>query len=93
MGAWIGQGPNGDTAIPASFHSRKLTPARSNYPTHQQETLAIVEAMESIAHLLRHRHLPVVTDHESLTKLMPQMNLNGRQQRWLTDIRKYDYEI
>ena len=76
-GAWIGQGPIRDAARPASFHSRKLTPAQSNYPTHQQETLAIVEAMELFAHLLLHRHFIVVTDHEGLTKLMTQKNLNG----------------
>ena len=73
-GAWIGQGPTRDAARPASFHSRKLTPAQSNYPTYQQETLAIVEAMKSFAHLLLHRHFTVVTNHESLTsakKLLP----------------------
>src|SRR5712691_22961 len=48
-GAWIGQGPTRETARPAAFHGRKLTPSQSNYPTHQQETLAIVEARESFA--------------------------------------------
>ena len=59
-GAWIGQGPTRDAARPASFHSRKLTPAQSNYPTHQQETLAIVEAMESFAHQLSRSYKIVV---------------------------------
>ena len=93
MGAWIGQGPTRDAARAASFHSRKLTPARSNFPTHQQGTLAIIEAMESFAHVLLHRDFTVVTDHEGLTKLMTQKYLNGWQQRWLTHISKYDYEI
>ena len=48
-GAWIGQGATRDAVRPAAFHSRKLTPSQSNYPTHQQETLAIVEAMEAFA--------------------------------------------
>jgi len=53
MGAWIGQGPTRDAARAAAFHSRKLTLSQSNYPTHQQETLAIIEAMEGFApHLL-----------------------------------------
>ena len=56
-------------------------------------TLAIVEAMESFAHLLLHRHFTVVTDYKSLTKLMKKKNLNGRQPRWLTHISKDDYEI
>jgi len=34
MGAWVGQGATRDAARPAAFHSRKLTPSQSNYPTH-----------------------------------------------------------
>jgi len=44
------------------------------------------------AHLL-HRQFTVVTDYESLTKLMIQKNLNGRQQRWLTHISRFDFKI
>jgi len=76
-GAWIGQGPTRDAVRPAAFHSRKLTPSQSNYLTHQQETLAIIEAMEAFAPHLLHRQFTVVTDHESLTELMRQKNLNG----------------
>jgi len=93
MGAWIGQGPTSDTARPAAFHSRKLTPSQSNYPTHQQEMLAIIEGMEAFAPHLLHREFTVVTDHESLTKLMKQKNLNGRQQRWLMHISRFNFKI
>jgi len=62
-GPWIGQGPTRDAARPAGFHSRKVTLSQSNYPTNQQETLAIIEAMEAFApHLLR-RQFIVLTDH------------------------------
>jgi len=76
-GAWIGQELTRDAARPAAFHSRKLTPSQSNYPPHQQETLAIIEAMEASAPHLLHREFTVVTDHESLPKLMTQKTLNG----------------
>jgi len=92
-GPWIGQGLTRDAARPAAFHSRELTPSQSNYPTHQQETLAIIEAMEAFAPHLLHRQFTVVTDHESLTKLMTQKNLNGRQQRWLMHISHFDFKI
>jgi len=49
--------------------------------------------MEAFAPHSLHRQFTVVTDHESLTKLMTQKNLNGRQQRWLTDITHFDFEI
>jgi len=92
-GASIGQGPTREAASPAAFHSRKLTPSRSNYPTHQQETLAIIEAMEACAPHLLHTQFTVVTDHKSLTKLMTQKNLNGRQHRWLTHISRFEFKI
>ena len=91
--AWIGQDAIRDAVKPAAFHSRKLTPSQSNYPTHQQETLAIVEAMEAFAPHLLHQEFMVVTDHESLTKLMKEKNLCGRQQRWINHISCFDFKI
>jgi len=93
MGAWIGQERTRDAARPAAFHSRELMPSQSNYPTYQQETLAIIEAMEAFASHLLHRQFTVVTDHKSLTKLITQKNPNGQQQRWLTHISRFDFKI
>jgi len=92
-GAWRGEGPTRDGARPAAFHNRELTPSESNYPTHQQETLATIEAMEAFTPHLLHRQFTVVTDHESLHKLMTQKNLNGRQQKWLMHISHFEFEI
>jgi len=80
-GAWIGQGPTRDPARPAAFHSTKLTTSQNNYPTHQQETRAIIDTMEVLTpHGLLGQSI-VVTDYETLTKLMTQKNLNEPQQR------------
>jgi len=49
--------------------------------------------MEAFAPHLLHRQCTVVTDHETLTKLMTQKIPNGRQQRWLTHIRHFDFKI
>ena len=53
----------------------------------------VLEAMESFTHLLVHRHFTVVTDHESLTKLITQKDLSGQQQTLVRHISKYDFEI
>jgi len=92
-GAWMGQGPTRDAASPAAFHSRKLTPAQSNYPMHQQKLHGIIEAMEAVAPHLLHRQFRLITDHERLSELMTQKNLHGRQQRWLTHITSFDFKI
>jgi len=70
-----------------------LRPSQSNYATHQQEPLAMIEAMEAFAPHLLHRQFTVVTDNKSLTKLMTQKNLNGRQQRLRTHMSRFDFKI
>jgi len=92
-GEWIGQEPTRDAARPAAFYSRKLPPSQNAYPTHHQEALTIVEAIASFEYLLRNRHFTVVTDHKSLTKMMTQKGLSGRQQRWLTFLSQFDFGI
>jgi len=92
-GEWVGQGPTRDATRSAAFHSRKLTPSQNAYPTHHQEALAIVEAIASLEYLLRNRHFTVVTDHESLTKMMTQKSLSGRQQRWITFLSQFNFGI
>src|SRR6266404_1643808 len=77
-GAWIGQGPTRDAARLAAFHSRKLTSSQSNYPTHQQETLAIIEAMESFAHLLLYKRFTVVVTILDRAILAASNNLSSR---------------
>jgi len=42
MRAGIGQWPTRDAARPAALHSLKLTVSRSNYSTHQHDTVAII---------------------------------------------------
>ena len=92
-GAWVGQGPTPESAKPASFHSRKLTSAQTNYPTYQQEALAIVEAVKSFDHLLAGTKFTIVTDHQSLQYMMHQRNLGERQQRWANFLTRYEFEI
>src|SRR2546421_8252346 len=47
-GSWIGQGPTIYTARLAAFHSRKFTSQQTSYPTHDQELLAIVDALSRL---------------------------------------------
>ena len=49
--------------------------------------------MEAFAPHLLHKEFTVVTDHESLTKLMEQKNLCGRQQRWINHIGHIDFKV
>ena len=81
------------SACVMAFFSAKLLSAQSNYPVHEIEMLAGVEAM------LRHRDILLgcqftwVTDHKGLTHLLQQKNLSGRQARWLEKILEYDFRV
>ena len=79
IGGVIAQGWEWKSAKVAAFYSAKMSSAQRNYPVHEQELLAGVETM------LRHRDIlqgvPFiwVTDHKSLTHIMDQKGLSGRQ--------------
>ncbi|PIL27303.1 transcription factor [Ganoderma sinense ZZ0214-1] len=89
----ISQGPDFRSGRVAAFFSAKLSSAQSNYPVHEIEMLAGVEAM------LRHRDVLLgcpftwVTDHKGLTHLMAQRKLSGRQARWMEKLSEFDFRV
>ena len=76
-GAWVGQGPIPESAKPTFFHSRKLTPTHTNYPTFQIETLVIIDVVHAFDELLAGHHSTIVTGHESLTHMRKQKHLGS----------------
>jgi hypothetical protein len=51
LGTVLSQQHNGSW-YPVDFHSRSLTPAECNYPTHDAELLAIIDSFKVWCHLL-----------------------------------------
>ncbi|KAL7280814.1 LOW QUALITY PROTEIN: hypothetical protein ACG7TL_005758 [Trametes sanguinea] len=89
----VTQGKTWQQGQVAAFFSAKLSSAQSNYPVHEVEMLAGVEAM------LRHRDILLgcaftwVTDHKGLIHLLNQRNLSGRQARWMEKISEFNFKI
>lgn len=83
VGAVLSQ-DHGKGLQPIAFYSRKMTPAERNYPTHDQEMLALITALKQWRHYLcgsvRNQ---AYTDHKSLTFFARQPTLNARQARWM----------
>lgn len=92
VGAYYGQGPTWRTCKPAGFHSRKFSNAQRNYRTHEQELLAILQALMSWEDKLIGRKFTVVTDHKSLEFFQTQGRLSPRQSRWWEFLSRFDYE-
>ena len=68
---------------PIAFTSRKLLDAELNYPTHEKELLAIINALRVWRHYLLNQKVTIFTDHKPLEHFATQSNLSRRQARWL----------
>jgi hypothetical protein len=84
----------GDGLRPVSYFSRKLSAAERNYPTHEQEMLALIYALKQFRHYLMGAPRSVAyTDHYGLKYLQTQSNLNARQTRWMGLLQEFDLHI
>lgn len=73
--------------------SKKLSAAERNYPVHEQELLAVIQAIREWKCYLDGQKFTVLTDHKSLIYLQKQPHLSARQTRWLEFLSQFDFEI
>jgi transposase InsO family protein len=80
---------------PVAFESRKLSQAEINYPIHEKEQLAVVNALQKWRVYLHATPKPFIifTDHESLKYLDTKNTLSPRQARWMEKLSEYHYTI
>jgi ribonuclease HI len=76
-----------------AYSSRHLKVHEKNYPIHDLELAAVVQALKTWRHYLYRQKCDVYTDHKSLKYIFTQLQLNMRQQRWLELINDYELEI
>ncbi|GAA5959299.1 hypothetical protein JCM10213_008100 [Rhodosporidiobolus nylandii] len=93
IGAVLLQGADWRTAQPCGFCSRQYIPAEKNYPTHEQELLAVVAALKAWRVDLLGVSFRVLTDHDTLKHFRTQPTLSKRQARWTETLADYNYEL
>ncbi|SCV74548.1 BQ2448_7577 [Microbotryum intermedium] len=93
IGAILLQGQDWRKAHLVVYWSRQYISAEANYPTHEQELLAVVGALRQWRVNLMGVHFTVLMDHESLKYLKTQENLSKRQARWVKCLANYDFDI
>jgi RNase H-like domain found in reverse transcriptase len=92
-GAVLQQRDDNGVTRPVAYMSHKLNAAEQNYPTHERELLAIVQALKLWRpYLLGHR-FTVLTDHNPLRYLQTQSILSRRQVRWVLAMQEFDFEF
>ena len=73
--------------------SRKFTDAQRHYRVHEQETLAILEALLKWEDKLLGYRIHVVTDHKALEFFKMQSHLSSTQTRWIDYLTRFDFGI
>jgi hypothetical protein len=71
----------------------QLRSAQLNYPVHEKELLAIVQALKKWCIELLGTLFTVHTDHRTLENFMTQKELLRRQARWQEFFGQYDFQI
>ena len=87
------QQDHGNGLQPIAFMSHKMNAAERNYPVHEQELLAIVQALREWRHYLHGCEFDVVTDHNSLKYFMSQPTLSARQARWSERMQEFHFKV
>ena len=95
IGGQLGQRDKEERLHPVAFFSRKFQGAELNYPVHDKELMAIVEAFkEWRLYLIGAKHrITVYTDHKNLVHFTTNKELNGRQARWSQFLSEFDFII
>jgi hypothetical protein len=78
---------------PIAFESRRLKPKEHTKSTYDKEMLAIIHALVKWKQYLLGAKFLVKTDHNSLKYFLNQKSLSVEQQKWVSKIQVFDFEI
>jgi transposase InsO family protein len=78
---------------PLAFESRPIKGRDLHKPIYEKEMMAILHALKKWRPYLIGRHFKVKTDHDSLKYFLEQRLSSEKQQKWVTKILGYDFEI
>jgi hypothetical protein len=78
---------------PLAFESRPLKGKDLHKPIYEKETMAILHALKQWCPYRIGRHFKVKTDHDSLKYFLEQRLSLEEQQKWVTKMLGYDFEI
>jgi hypothetical protein len=78
---------------PLAFTSEQLSERNLGKPIYEKEILAILLSVELWRPYLLGQCFPIKTDHQSLKYFLEQRISSQEQQKWVTNLFGYDYEI
>src|ERR1700680_4218360 len=88
IGAVLSQN-NGKGDQPIAYLSKKLSGAEQNWPAHEQELFAVVNALKHWKYYLLGSRFDVYTDSIALKTIMTQQNLSRKQFKWVMELQEF----
>ena len=79
--------------VVVAYRTKVLSETQKNWPTHERELWAIVDAVTDWRPYIQNRHFIVETDHKPLIALIDQPNLSHKQARWVTKLADYNFKL
>src|ERR1700675_468903 len=74
---------------PIAYLSKKLSGTEQNWPAHEQELYAVVNALKHWKYYLLGSRFDVYTDSIALKTIMTQKNLTSKQFRWVMELQEF----
>src|SRR6266478_744105 len=95
MGTILSQLQDDSHFHPVGFMSKGFANIQWNYPIHDKEMLAIMQALEEWQHFLEGtpERFDIFTDHKNLTYFCDAQKLNRRQARWSLDLSPFHFSL
>jgi hypothetical protein len=78
---------------PIVFESKNIDESERLYPIYDKEMLAIMHVITKFRQYLVDSRFVVKTDHNSLKYFLDQKDLNEIQQKWVSKIQAFDFDI
>ncbi|XP_070682337.1 uncharacterized protein [Malus domestica] len=78
---------------PIAFASQTLGPRNQALSTYERELIAIVYTIKKWQNYLQGRHFIIKTDHNSLKYFLSQRTNTPFQQKWVSKLLGFDYEV
>ena len=78
---------------PLGYFSKKLNSPESRYSATDKEALAVILTCRHFHHYLWGTKFTILTDHQPLTSIFKRKTKSARMNRWILEMREYDYEI
>ncbi len=93
VGGVLSQTQSDGHVKPIGYFTKKLSPTESLYSATDKEALAVLSTCRHFHHYLWYTKFTILTDPQPLTSIFKRKTKSVRMNRWILEMREYNYGI